>query len=146
MQVVTSGWHLPLVLPVVPALGTAHRAEALADAAKDASHLADARKGRVDAVLVESATGAGNFGSAHRLTPEEALTAGEKWVGPEYREMGGSGTGVFRNAEGTTQFRIDEGSITGAHGDVGPHVHYEVLDPSRRGKDAIISNNHVPLE
>jgi RHS repeat-associated protein len=101
---------------------------------------------RVDAVLDESARGSGNFGSVHRLTEAEALSAGERWVGPGYQEMGGPGTGVFRSADGTRQFRVDEGSITGAHGDVGPHVHFETLDPNRRGRDAILSNNHVPLE
>lgn len=100
----------------------------------------------MDAVLDESAKGTGNFGSVNKLTPDEALTAGERWVGPGYKEMGGSGTGVFRSADGTKQFRIDEASITGAHGDIGPHVHFENVDPMRRGKDAIMSNNHVPLE
>lgn len=101
---------------------------------------------RADAVLDESPKGAGNFGSAHKLTPNEALTAGERWVSSGYKKIGRFGTGVFRSTDGTKQFCIDEGSITGAHGNVGPHVHFETLDPMRRGKDAIQSDNHVPLE
>ncbi|NUP09295.1 MAG: RHS repeat protein, partial [Polyangiaceae bacterium] len=99
----------------------------------------------VQAVQDETLANRGNFGSAHTLTPEQALTAGAEFVGPGYREMGGSGTGVFRSADGTRQFRIDDGSITGAHGDVGSHVHLETLDPNRRGRDATISNNHIPI-
>ena len=69
---------------------------------------------------------------------------GQQWLGAGYQEMGGSGTGVFRGADGTQQFRIDQGSITGSHGDVGPHSHLERINPNRRGRNAIDSNNHIP--
>jgi filamentous hemagglutinin len=44
------------------------------------------------------------------LTTDEALSAGQKYLGPEYREIGKPGSGVFHSADGTREFRIDSGS------------------------------------
>jgi len=35
------------------------------------------------------------------LTTDEALSAGQKYLGPEYREVGKPGSGVFHSADGT---------------------------------------------
>jgi len=100
---------------------------------------------KVDDVLQESADGVGNFGSAHKLNADEALDAGEQWVGEGYNEMGPSGSGVFRSADGTKQFRMTDADLDGAHGDIGSHVHFERVNPNRAGRAAIEGNNHVEL-
>jgi len=81
-----------------------------------------------------------NFTSEHVLTADEALEAGEKFLGPNYQEIGGSGSGVFRSTDGTRQFRIDPESISGNHNPFEPHVHLEVLNP---GATKPHINNHV---
>jgi len=86
-------------------------------------------------------SGKKNFTSSMTLTTDEALSAGQKYFGPEYREIGKPGSGVFHSADGTKEFRIDSGSISGAHAPGLPHVHFGVKDPVT-GK--YISNNHVP--
>lgn len=57
------------------------------------------------------------------LTTDEALSAGQKYLGPDYRKIGKPGSGVFHSADGTKEFRIDSGSISGAHAPGVPHVH-----------------------
>ncbi|WP_294738397.1 hemagglutinin repeat-containing protein [uncultured Pseudomonas sp.] len=96
---------------------------------------------RVDQVINETLSGKKNFTSSMTLTTDEALSAGQKYLGPEYREIGKPGSGVFHSADGTKEFRIDSGSISGAHAPGVPHVHFGVKDPVT-GK--YISNNHVP--
>ncbi|HEF4760095.1 TPA: hemagglutinin repeat-containing protein [Pseudomonas putida] len=96
---------------------------------------------RVDQVINETLSGKKNFTSSMTLTTDEALSAGQKYLGPEYREIGKPGSGVFHSADGTKEFRIDSGSISGAHVPGVPHVHFGVKDPVT-GK--YISNNHVP--
>jgi len=96
---------------------------------------------RVDQVINETLSGKKNFTSSMTLTTDEALSAGQKYLGPEYREIGKPGSGVFHSADGTREFRIDSGSISGAHAPGVPHVHFGVKDPVT-GK--YISNNHVP--
>ena len=81
-----------------------------------------------------------NFTSSHTLTESEILDAGEKFLGPNYTEIGGNGSGVFRSKSGTAQFRIDNGSIDAADGNA--HASFEHLDNS--GK--VITNNHVKIE
>jgi len=96
---------------------------------------------RVDQVINETLSGKKNFTSSMTLTTDEALSAGQKYLGPEYREIGKPGSGVFHSADGIKEFRIDSGSISGAHAPGVPHVHFGVKDPVT-GK--YISNNHVP--
>ncbi|WP_223481448.1 MULTISPECIES: DUF637 domain-containing protein [unclassified Pseudomonas] len=96
---------------------------------------------RVDQVINETLSGKKNFTSSMTLTTDEALSAGQKYLGPEYREIGKPGSGVFHSADGTKEFRIDSGSISGAHAPGVPHVHFGVKDPVT---GEYISNNHVP--
>ena len=69
----------------------------------------------VDKVIQETQQGKGNITSQFKLTEDEALEVGEKWLGNEYSEIGRSGQGVFRSADGTRQFRIDDGSLRLIH-------------------------------
>ena len=96
----------------------------------------------VDDVIAETQAGARNLTSRYTLTADEALTAGERWVGSGYTEIGKPGSGVFRSADGTRQFRIDNGSITGAHSPGVPHVHLETVAP---GSKVPVVNNHIPI-
>jgi hypothetical protein len=50
-----------------------------------------------DHVMAEARFGSGNFTSTHSMTADEALHAGEQWVGSGHGEMGGSGIGVLRS-------------------------------------------------
>lgn len=70
---------------------------------------------RVDQVINETLSGKKNFTSSMTLTTDEALSAGQKYLGPGYREIGRLGSGVFHSADGTKEFRIDLGYISGAH-------------------------------
>jgi hypothetical protein len=97
----------------------------------------------VEDVITETRAGSGNLTSNYTLTADEALTAGERWVGPGYSEIGKPGSGVFRSADGTRQFRIDNGSITGAHNPGVPHVHLETISP---GSKVPLANNHIPFK
>lgn len=60
------------------------------------------------------------------MTSDEALAAGLKFLGTGYKEIGKSGSGVYHSADGTKEFRIDSGSIDGAHAPGVPHVHFGV--------------------
>jgi len=83
-------------------------------------------------VVAETLAGKGNFTSATRLSADEALEAGKKFVGPGYSEIGKPGSGVFRSTDGTRQFRMDSNSLTGSHAPGEPHVHFEIYEPSAR--------------
>jgi RHS repeat-associated protein len=85
--------------------------------------------------------GFGNIGSHGPMSEEEALRNGINWLGPGYREVGRRGSGVFRSANNQRQFRITEADISGGHGPLGPHVHFEVLN----SEGMIIENLHIPL-
>jgi YD repeat-containing protein len=105
---------------------------------------AGAPKGAVDDVIAETLTSSQrNLTSSRTLTADEALEAGERFLGPAYREIGKPGSGVFRSADDLRQFRIDSGSISGAHPPDVPHVHLEVFKPSAR-KPSV--NNHIPFK
>jgi filamentous hemagglutinin len=84
---------------------------------------------RVDQVINETLSGKKNFTSDMTLTTDEALSAGQKDLGPEYREIGKPGSGGFHSADGTKEFHIDSGSISGAHAPGVPHVHFGAKDP-----------------
>ncbi len=69
------------------------------------------------------------------------LSAGEKFVGPGYTEIGKPGSGVFRSADGLRQFRMDSNSLMGLHRPNVPHIHFETLDSAGE----VVGNNHVPF-
>jgi RHS repeat-associated protein len=123
---------------------TASRAARTATLADDTARVATntLRSSVIDDVIAETQAGARNLTSRFTLSADEALTAGERWVGPGYTELGKPGSGVFRSADGTRQFRIDSGSITGAHSPGLPHVHLETIVP---GSPVPIVNNHIPI-
>ena len=67
----------------------------------------------VDDVLTETAGATQNLTSSYTLSADEALTAGQRWVGEGYVELGKPGSGVFRSADGLQQFRMDGNSLMG---------------------------------
>jgi len=110
---------------------------------KDVVYLSETSNSKIDNVINETLSGKKNFTSSITLSSDEALAAGLKFLGPGYREIGKPGSGVYHSADGTKEFRIDSGSIGGAHAPGVPHVHFGVKNPET-GK--YISNNHVPFE
>jgi filamentous hemagglutinin len=69
----------------------------------------------VDQVISETLSGKKNFTSSTTLTTDEALAAGQKYLGSGYKEIVKPGSGVFHSADGIKEFRIDSGSISDAH-------------------------------
>lgn len=106
-------------------------------------YLSENLSGNIDNVINETLSGKKNFTSSTTLTSDEALAAGLKFLGTGYKEIVKPGSGVYHCADGTKEFRIDSGSISGAHAPGVPHVHFGVKNPET-GK--YISNNHVPYE
>jgi hypothetical protein len=82
--------------------------------------------------------GLGQLSHGGGISADMALESGAKWVGKGYKEVA---PGVFRSSDGLRQFRMMTEDLVGAHGDIGPHVHFESLNPLGR----VIENNHVPL-
>lgn len=101
------------------------------------------QSGKIDAVIHETNTQKGNITSRYTLSSDEALEAGMKYLGSEYREIGKSGSGVYRNKEGTRQFRMDNNSLEGNHSPNVPHVHLERISPNKKRP---ITNNHIPIK
>jgi hypothetical protein len=95
-----------------------------------------------DAVIKQTLNGKGNITSPTSLTVNEALDAAVNFLGPGYTELGRRGSGVFRSADGTRQFRIDKNSVLGNHAPNVPHVHFEMYAPGARSP---FVNNHVPI-
>ncbi|CCB91787.1 hypothetical protein WCH_CN15810 [Waddlia chondrophila 2032/99] len=95
---------------------------------------------KVDAVIHETMSNKGNIASRFRLSVDEALDAGQKFLGSGYREMGQSGSGVFRSADGLRQFRMDTSSLLGKHSPGYPHVHLELF---KYGTREPYINNHI---
>ncbi|EPU8566677.1 hypothetical protein ACVZYT_004462, partial [Yersinia enterocolitica] len=110
---------------------------------KDIVYLSESSNDKIDTIINETLLGKKNFTSSTTLTSDEALAAGLKFLGTGYKEIGKSGSGVYHSADGTKEFRIDSGSIGGAHAPGVPHVHFGVKNPET-GK--YISNNHVPYK
>ncbi|MCD9189197.1 MAG: Hint domain-containing protein [Pyrinomonadaceae bacterium] len=81
-----------------------------------------------------------NITSKHTLDANDALDTAEEFLGPNYKDLG---NGVYRSDDGLRQFRMDPGSIGGAHSPNVPHVHYEKFSPTNLSKPAV--NNHVPI-
>jgi len=97
----------------------------------------------VDDVLAETASATQrNLTSSYTLSADEALAAGQRWVGEGYVELGKPGSGVFRSADGLQQFRIDGNSLLGNHAPGVPHVHLETYAPGARVPSV---NNHIPF-
>ena len=78
------------------------------------------------------------IGSQDPVSPEEALRAGERWLGPGYTEIS---PGVFRSVDGLRQFRMTARDLLPTHGNIGPHVHFEALDSA----GTVIDNLHLPV-
>ena len=76
-------------------------------------------------------------------TVDDALGTGQRFVGEGATELGPKGSGVFRSADGTRQFRMTDRDITGGHGKIGPPVHFEKFDPVTGAKT---KNIHTPLK
>jgi RHS repeat-associated protein len=93
----------------------------------------------VNGVIAETLAGRGNITSAYKLTTNEALDAGIKFLGPGYKEIAHD---VYRNAGETRQFRIDDNSILGNHTPNVPHFHLELVGPNKR---TITVSNHIPF-
>jgi len=110
---------------------------------KDIVYLSEKPSSKIDSIINETLSGKKNFTSSTILTSDEALAAGLKFLGTGYKEIGKSGSGVYHSADGTKEFRIDSGSISGAHLPGVPHVHFGMKNPET-GK--YISNNHVPYK
>ncbi|WP_187485114.1 VENN motif pre-toxin domain-containing protein, partial [Pantoea agglomerans] len=110
---------------------------------KDIVYLSENSNSKIDTVINETLSGKKNFTSSTTLSSDEALAAGLKFLGTGYKEIGKPGSGVYHSADGTKEFRIDSGSIGGAHAPGVPHVHFGVKNPTT-GK--YISNNHVPYK
>lgn len=121
----------------IPGVGEAgEAAEGVADVAK-VGEVADAADAGASAAGVNTA-GYGNVGGG-ATSAQNALTQANNYLGPGAKEIA---PGVFRSADGTRQFRMTNGDITGAHGDIGPHVHFESIGSDGR---TITENSHVGI-
>ena len=97
---------------------------------------------KADVVIAETLASKGNLTSTTKLSSDELLQAGEKFLGSGYKEIGKPGSGVFRSADGTRQFRIDGNSLSGNHAPGVPHGHLETYVPSAAKPT---TNNHIPF-
>lgn len=96
----------------------------------------------VNLVINETNGSKGLITSKYKLSADEALEAGIKFLGKNYQEIGKPGSGVYRSADGTRQFRIDKNSLDGKHAPNVPHFHLERIAPNT---NKIITNNHIEL-
>lgn len=74
---------------------------------------------------------------------DELLTAGLRFLGQGYKEIGQPGSGVFRSEDGLRQFRIDSNSLTESHAPGIPHGHLEIYQPGAARSSV---NNHIPFQ
>lgn len=105
-------------------------------------HIGTKGSSQADAVIAETLAGKGDLTSTMKLSADVLLEAGQKFIGPGYKEIGKSGSGVFRSADGTRQFRIDNNSLSGNHSPGVPHGHLETYAP---GAAKPTTNNHIPF-
>jgi len=126
---------------VVQALRVAKAAERGIEVARATSAVAKGAS-NADAAIAETLASKGNLTSATQLSSDELLQAGEKFLGPGYKEIGKPGSGVFRSSDGTRQFRIDNSSLSGSHAPGVPHGHLETYAP---GAAKPTTNNHIPF-
>lgn len=92
-----------------------------------------------DRVIAETLAGRGNLTSKFTLSSNEALDTGIKWVGDGYKELD---SGVYRSADNLRQFRMDNGSLAGAHSPGVPHVHLETY---KADTGRFHANNHIRI-
>jgi hypothetical protein len=87
--------------------------------AKDAAQVLGAGGARVigETLGKKAAKDIDNFTSAQKLSSSELLEAGEQFLGKNYKELD---SGVFRSADDLRGFRIDNSSVLGKHGEMGP--------------------------
>jgi RHS repeat-associated protein len=88
--------------------------------------------------------GFGNIGSHDPMASDDALSLGEKWLGPGYKEIGPTNSGIFRSSDGLRQFRMRESDLTfqpNARFST-PHVHFEAFVPGRR---KAVENLHIEI-
>lgn len=82
------------------------------------------------------------LGSHSPIDAGDALQAGEKWLGKDYKEIA---PGVFRSADGMRQFRMTDSDLDplghGVKEGIGAHVHFEALDVNGE----FIENSHIPI-
>jgi RHS repeat-associated protein len=95
----------------------------------------------IDDVIAETLSGKGNITSIFSIPENSVLDVGERFLGSGYKEIGQSGSGVFKN--GDRIFRIDSNSLTGAHDPNVPHFHLEILQSGSEAKRVV--NNHIPI-
>src|SRR3989339_215755 len=84
------------------------------------------------------------YKSDYKLTSDELLDAGQKFIGDDYKELGENGSGVYRSADGTKQFRIDDSSLNGQHDPYESHGHLENFDDANDAHPSTI--NHVIIK
>jgi hypothetical protein len=82
--------------------------------------------------------GLGNITHAGPLKPDVALGAAQRWLGTGYKEIA---PGVYRSGDALRQFRMTTSDLVGAHGKLGPHIHFEALD----AQGVVLENLHVPV-
>ncbi|KKP36690.1 MAG: hypothetical protein UR28_C0039G0001, partial [Candidatus Peregrinibacteria bacterium GW2011_GWF2_33_10] len=98
----------------------------------------------IDDIIQETLTKEGKFTSDYKLTSDELLDAGQKFIGDDYKELGENGSGVYRSADGTKQFRIDDSSLNGQHDPYESHGHLENFDDANDAHPSTI--NHVIIK
>ncbi|WP_059062468.1 hypothetical protein [Candidatus Protochlamydia naegleriophila] len=95
---------------------------------------------KINAIIEETLNGSGPMSSKYRVSSDEALRAGKKFLGTDYKQLGKSNSGVFRSADGLRGFRIDNNSLLGLHDPNIPHFHLEVF---KSGANKPYINNHI---
>jgi len=95
---------------------------------------------KIDAVIEKTLNG--SIHSQYKVSASEALESGMKFLGANYKELGKSGSGVFRSTDQLRGFRIDNNSLQGLHSPGVPHYHLEVFQPNSN-KPYI--SNHIPF-
>jgi hypothetical protein len=83
--------------------------------------------------------GLGNIGSHGPIDPATALAGAEKFLGAGYKEIY---PGIYRSADGLRQFRMTARDLLPTHGNIGPHVHFEIPNPSGGPP---LENLHLPI-
>ena len=94
-----------------------------------------------DLLINETQHGRGFFISQYKPKATQVLEAAEKYLGKGYKQIGKSGDGVFRSADGLRQFRMDSNSLMGKHDPWMPHVHWQMFKPENIYKP--YANNHI---
>lgn len=92
-------------------------------------------------VLVHNsyAGGWGNIGSHGPVPTDTVLDAAQRWLRPGHREIA---PGVFRSSDNLRQFRMTDRDLLPTHGTIGPHVHFEIPNPSGGPP---LENLHLPI-